>query len=327
VNSEEEYIDFGKLPSQRKAVAPFVMPMGRGRPVYEDREIVSRVKPAYVKVEDTIDPLMPLRKRAAIDVSYVDEETLTPMQRLNLIRTQMTISHVNSIQRRWDWLAAKAIIDGQVTLTGEDYPTTVVDFRRNANQTVVLTAGNRWGDSGISIFDFLQEQVDKMVDAEFGAVPTRITMGGKVWAVLRKDAEFKEHMDTNYREPRATVERGLVSGDKVFKVGEMTIGGNSGQTIELWVNNDTYYDIESGTEERYLESNAIVMTGSAEALNGYRCFGRIIDRRAEYRPLPIFPRNYLTGNDPEVEKLSHKSAPLMVPINPNATLKATVVAA
>lgn len=326
VNSEEEYIDFEKLPAQRPILAPFVMPMGRGKPVYRDQVTAMRVRPAYVKVEDTIDPLMPLRKRAGIDSPFLDENQLSPEQRINAIRTQMTIAHVQSIQRTWDWMAARAIIDGQVTVSGEGYPETLVDFRRDASHTVVLTSGNRWGDSGVSIFDFLQEQVDKMVGAEFGAVPTRLTMGGGVWAVLRKDPEFEKHMDTRFRGERATIERGLVSGEKVFKVGDMTIGGESGQIIELWVNNDTYIDAETGATARYLENNAIVLTGTPDSVNGYRCFGRIIDRRAGYRPIPIFPRNYLTGNDPEVEKLSHKSSPLMVPLNPNATLKATVVA-
>ena len=59
---------------------------------------------------------------------------------------------------------------------------------------------------------------------------------------------------------------------------------------------------------------------------GYRCFGAIIDPTASYQPIPIYPRNWMDDKaDPVVETLLMQSAPLMVPVNPNATLKATVV--
>lgn len=59
---------------------------------------------------------------------------------------------------------------------------------------------------------------------------------------------------------------------------------------------------------------------------GYRCFGAIIDPYAQYQSLEIFPRGWMEQGDPAVEYMLWQSAPLMVPINPNATLKATVVA-
>jgi hypothetical protein len=70
----------------------------------------------------------------------------------------------------------------------------------------------------------------------------------------------------------------------------------------------------------------MVFLGSADAIKGYECFGMIVDRDAEYQALPIFPKNYVKGDDVKVEHLSFKSAPLMVPINPNATYKLTPVA-
>lgn len=329
INSESEYIEFDKLPVRNRRLAAFTMPLSRGKPVYDDKVEVFRLKPAYVKVEDVVDELMPLRKRAGIDSPILDVERLSPMQRLALIKTQITIEHVQAIQRTWDWLAAKAIIDGKVTLSGENYPTTLVDFQRAANHTIVLGVGERFGDTDVSIVDFFQLVIDRMTDAPFGAVPTRATMGGAVWAKMRKDSEFLDHLDTQKRgSSNITFERDLVPGEKIFKVGEMLIGGNSGQVIELWVNNETYLDPNTGVQTRYLDATDIVFTGTADAVMGYRCFGRIIDRAANYEPLPIFPRNWLDENsDPVTEFMSHKSAPLMVPINPNATLKATVVAA
>ena len=327
--SDDEYIDFEKLPILDRKLAPFAMPEARGGAIYNDSVKTFRFKPAYVKVEDAIDPRMPLTKRAGIDASMLEYPTLSPMQRLALIKAQMASQQVLAVQRTWEWLAARAIIDGQVTLTGQDYPTTVVNFQRDAGHTVTLTSGNRWGDNGVSIVSSIQTWLDTMNNAEFGALPTKMLMGGDVWNVLRKDAEFKEHLDTNYRNPTMTIERGLVTGgpngSKVFKVGEMLVGGAGGASIELWVYNETYKD-SAGANVRYLGAKEIVLLGPVDSVMGHRCFGVIVDRMAQYQPLPIFPANWVQGNNPQTEFVGHTSSPLMVPIAPNATFKATVVA-
>ena len=329
IRSTDEYIDFEKMPIQNRKLAPFVMPLGRGKSVFDDTSTHYRFKPAYVKVEDRVDPLMPLTRRVGIDSTASQwPADLSTMQRLDLIKASMTASHVNAIRRTWNYMAAVALRDGQITLSGENYPTTLVDFRRDAGHTITLTAGNRLGDTGVSAVDFFQLVVDTMTTTEFGAVPTRATMGGGVWAVLRKDTEFMEHMDTRYRGGNITFERGLVpgAGEKTFKVGEMTIGGSSGQVIELWVDNSTFVHPETGVETRYIGNHQILFTGSAEAVNGFQAFGRIIDKDAGYEALPIFPKNWELKGDVSVEYITHKSAPLMVPINPNATLLANAVA-
>jgi hypothetical protein len=142
---------------------------------------------------------------------------------------------------------------------------------------------------------------------------------------MRKSAEFMAHMDTTTRGAAATIERGIIASDKVVKVGELLVGGASGASIEIWLYRDNYVD-EAGAVQPFLVDGDIVLTGSAQAINGYRCFGAIIDPHAQYQSLEIFPRNWMELGDPAVEYFLWQSAPLMVPINPNATLKATVVA-
>jgi len=323
------YIDFEKMPIMNRSLAPFVMPLARGKSIYTDESTHMRFKPAYVKLEDQIDPLMPLTRRVGIDANMSQMPVqLTPAERMDLIRAAMAQQHYDAIRRTWNYMACVALRDGKIVLKGENYPETLVDFQRDAGHTETLGAGDRFGDTDVSIVDYIQSVMDRMSLASFGGLPTRITMGGGVWAVLRKDPEFKEHMDTNLREPRMTIERGLVTaaGEKTFKVGEMTVGGNSGQVIELWVDNATFKHPETGVETRYIGNHQMLFTGSADAVNGYRAFGAIIDRAADWQPLPIFPKNWVTQGDVEVEYMTHKSAPLMVPIHPNATFLANVIA-
>lgn len=329
IRSTDEYIDFEKMPIQNRKLAPFVMPLARGASIFDDKSTHYRFKPAYTKLEDRVDPLMPLTRRVGIDSNASQMPVnLTPMQRLNLIKAAMVASHVNGIRRTWNYMAAVALRDGRITLSGKDYPTTLVDFQRDPGHTITLTAGNRLGDSGVSAVDFFQLVVDTMTSAEFGAVPTRATMGGGVWAVLRKDEEFLKHMDKNIAGGNIRVERGLVpgAGEKTFKVGEMTIGGSSGQMIELWVDNSTFVHPETGVETRYIGNHQVLFKGSPDSINGFQAFGRIIDKDAGYEALPIFPKNWELKGDVTVEYITHKSAPIMVPINANATLLANAVA-
>lgn len=328
--SGDDYIDFEKMPILGRKIAPLVMPLARGKPIYEDRATAYRFKPAYVKMEDQIDPLMPLTRRVGIDSNAsqpLSLNALTPEQRLTLIRAAITRSHLDAYDRRLNMMGALALRDGAITLTGENYPTTQLDFQRAANHTITLTAGDRFGDAGVSILDFFQLVIDRMSTAEFGAVPVRATMGGGVWKILRKDPEILEYLDLQMRGAGdVRVERSLVTGDPVFKVGELLIGGGSGGVIELWVDNSTYIDPVDNVSKRYIGNHQMLFTGTAQAVNGIQAFGRIIDRAARWEPMRIFPKNWVSQGDLEVEYITHKGAPVLVPMNPNATLLANVIA-
>jgi len=324
----DEWIDFEKLPIKGRRLSPFVKPMGQGRGIYTDKSRGYRFKPANTVVDEAIDPLRPLTFQPGIDTSMYDVNKLSPMQRIELLKVAMTADALDAIERRREWMRAKALIDGQVTCNYEDGDVIVVNFQRDTSHTEVLTSGNRFGDSGVSIMDKFQSIFDTMNDAEFGGLPLQVEMGGGVWAVMRKDAEILANLDKYRPVGGVTMERGVVtSGDrsKRYKVGEITIGGASGQAVELWVNNETY-EADNGTQTRYVASTDMVFLGSPDAIMGYDCSGMIIDRDAEYQALPVFPKNYLKGDRVKVEHLSFEAAPLAVPVNPNATYKLTATA-
>lgn len=324
MRSEDEWIDFEKLPIRSRELAPFVKPMGRGHGVFTDKSTGFRFKPANIVVEDSVDPLRGLTYQPGIGESLYSPSRLTPMQRIELIKMEMMNEMLLAVQRRWEWMKAKAIIDGKVTVAYKDGTSVLVDFQRAAGHTVTLTSGNRWGDSGVSILDSIKSTMDTMNDAAFGGVPVRLTMGNTVAGVVAKNQEILDHMDVNVKGGVHVIDRGIAPSAKIYKFGELTVGGNSGQKIELWVNNETYG--VNGTQTRYVKSNEVVFTSTAEAINGYECFGMIVDKDAEYQAIPIFPKNFETGERVKVENLSAESAPLFVPINPNATSQLTATA-
>lgn len=319
----EEYIDFEKLPIRSRRLAPFVKPMGQGKGVYSDKVVGYRFKPANVVVDEAVDPLRPLTFQPGIDVSQFDPNKLSPMQRLDAIKVEMTATALDAIERRWEWMKARALIDGTVTCVYLDGTSVAVDFKRDSGHTETLTGGNQFGDSGVSIMDKFQSIFDTMNNAQFGGLPIQIEMGGDVWTQMRADTEIKDNLDKYRPVGGVTMERGVaVAGDgsKRYKIGDITIGGTTGQVVELWVNNEEY-EADDGTMTRYLGAKDMVFLGSPAAIKGFECFGMIVDRDAEYQAIPIFSKNYLKGDRVKVEHLSFESAPLPVPINPNATYK------
>lgn len=321
---EDEYIDLEKLPLEGRELAPFVQPLGQGHSVYVDSATHSRFKPAYVIVQEDISPLDGLSVIAGVDPSIIDTtRRLSVLERRRLLKALKSQAARKSVERRWEWLRAKSIIDGKVTIVYKDGTSVLVDFQRDADHTETLTGANCWGQSGVSIMDHIQSVCDSMNNADFGGLPTRMTIGSDVWAVLRDDTEIKANMDKYRPVGGATIERGVVAaadGGKVFKVGDLLIGGGSGVSMEIVVNNETY---SSGT--RYLGAKEVIFTSTPDAIRGFSCFGRIIDQDADYQAVPIFPKNFMTGDDVKTEHMSFKSAPLFPVLCPDATYKVTAL--
>lgn len=320
VTSTDEYIDFEKLPALNRRLAPFVRPTGSGKPIYTDQQTGYRFKPAYIKLKDEIDPTRVMRKIPGLE-SMLNPATLTPQMRREALRAAITAQHVRTIQRRWEWMAAQAVIHASITISGEEYPPVTLDFHRDAGQTVTLGSGSRWGDSGVSIMDTIQEACDLMIYpvGGFGGFPTKLVIGSSVWKVMRKDAEIQSMMNKFYP-VAADVPRGIIGSEKVVKVGELFVGSAGGPMLEIWLYRDSYV-ADDGTETPLMADTDAILLADGEAFHGVQCFGAIIDPYANYQAVSIFPRNWIETGDPAGEQILHQSAPLMVPVNPNATYR------
>lgn len=311
--STDEYIDFEKIPRVGRKLAPFVAPLAQGRAIYEEGSRVARFKPAYVKPSDPVTPTRALTRRPG---TLLSPDATTPQARYDAIKVDIVAYHRMAIERRWEWLAAKAIIDGKVVISGPDYPEVEVDFGRDGGHDIVLGGGDRWGEAGVSIFDDIQSWMDIMHLASFGGAPNRLTIGTDVWGVMRKDTEIKDQMDTRYRGNDVTIKTGLLTP------GEARFVGTLGANLDVYVYNDYY--TEAGVVTPFMSSKEVVLTGPS--VMGFRCFGAIVDLHAQFQALPIFPRNYVPEGDVAIEQIVTQSAPLMVPVNPNATFRAKVLA-
>lgn len=242
---------------------------------------------------------------------------LNPNQRYMASIAAILQKHRSDIERRWEWMAAQAMLYGTITLEDDGYPKANVDFRRNANHTVALGSGSRWGDSGVDSTDLLDQWNDRMADAKFGGPASEVIMGTTAWKVFKDDAKVQKLLEQDIRNTSGTsLDLGVGNGEKVqFK-------GNISRNLSVWVYSD-YYEAPDGTVIPYMDPRDILMTGSN--VGGVKAFGAILDKKANFQPLPIFPKMW-DEEDPSATILMTQSAPLMVPVNPNNTLRARVVA-
>lgn len=309
---DTEFVDFQKIREGRK-LAPLVIPTAQGRPIYEQQSELFRVKPAYVKPKDPVSPERVMRKLPT--EALLGNENRSPAQRWALLVADILRYHRKAIDRREEWMAAQALIHGRVTLEALDYPTTIVDFKRDPTHTVTLTGAATWDNADVDVMAVIQTWIDKVRRAPFGGPTNRLTVGAEVLPYILENESVRKQLDLYTRGTNANVNTGLRSGEYVEYIGKL------GPNLELWVNSD-FYEQEDGSAVPFLDPKGALLTGPN--VDGVRCYGAILDKRAGLRAMPIFPKMW-DQEDPSVTHIMTQSAPLPTPVNPNNSHYATVL--
>lgn len=312
INSDDEFIDFEKLVEGRK-LAPLVVPTAQGRPLYNEASRMSRVKPAYLKPKDPVSPGRAIKRRPG--ESMFSPNSLSPSGRFMAIIGDILRCHRSAIERRLEWMCAQAAIHGKVTLEGPDYPTTVIDFGRDPSHTVVLTGTATWDNEDADIVTDLNTWIERVRRAQFGGPVNRITLGKDVVGPFLKNASVREHLDTQIRGTNGELNIGLRTGEYSERLGRL---GN----VEIWTTSD-FYEKPDGNTEDFMPAKGVLLTGPN--VNMVEAYGAILDDKANFNALPVFPKQW-TNEDPAVTYVMTQSSPLEIPVNPNATHYATVLA-
>jgi hypothetical protein len=274
-------------------------------------------KPAYIKPKDSVNPTEQFDRQPG---DLFSDQPRTPQQNYDAEVANILAHHRGIIDRRWEWLAAQAAIYGKVTVEYEDGTAVVVDFGRDAGQTVIKTAGNYWGDSGVSILDDVQAWADTMTVAEFGGIPNRLTVGGDVWKVMRKDEQLLAEMDLTRRGNTETnIRTGITLAES--RDSNVRFVGSVGADIDIFVYSD-FYQNDAGSQVPYMSPKDIVLT--TPDVGGIPAFGAIPDVGAQLQALPVYPKMW-NENDPSGTFIMSQSAPLYISVNPNRTFRARVV--
>jgi hypothetical protein len=318
INFDGRNIIFEKVYGDDRKLAPFAVPTAAGRPQKLDGFEAYTLAPAYIKLKDTVDPTMHIERLPGEALGG----TLTIQQRRDAVKVELLRRQKEKVFNTWNWLSARATIDGKVTISGEDYPETLIDFRRDPALTKVLTGGAAWDQSTAKPLEDLR---DMRIGAQelSGARVSRHVFGANAWELFCERVDLTAMQNSLNRGAGQQVTVSTISdgyGDTIEYMG--SIQGLNGQgRLEFWVDTTRYID-EAGNEQFYLDQDTVVGL-SPDLMGGTRCFGAIMDAKAGFRSLDVFQKNW-ENEDPSVEYLLMQSAPLMVPKEPNATYKIKV---
>lgn len=320
--SAESEILLRELPHADRKMAPFVVPTAQGKPIFGAKgESVRALTPAYLKPKDVVRPTEARSPR----ISEIFDGPMSLAERFDLRVAEVTQYHLEKIRLREAWMAARAFIDGSVTIRydaeqGFPHSEVTVSFGRDAGHTVD-SSGTPWTTSS-DILGFIQTQANKMQAAVRGGYPSRIYLGQNVVEPFRKNAGVIAEMNTQRRGTTVDVPTGVIKhagiADPVVYLG--TLG-----PIEIY----SYRDRVQAPDDSWVEildPDDILMV--APGATGVRAYGAIYDVDAieDGRAIStdIFPKMFKT-QDPGELYVMHQSAPLPIPLYPNRTLKATVL--
>lgn len=311
INFTTKEIMFERVFGDDRRLAPFVVPTMQGRPQRLEGSGAVSFTPAYVKVNDIIDPGMTL-ERLPGEAPFGN---LTPEQRWDAIKAELLRKQGVIFDNRNEWLAARALIDGQVTIAGEDYPSRVVNFRRDPSLTITLAGGARWDQSTGDPLASLKSARMAANGLSGARIRTHV-FGATAWELFNDRVDVRELMNKNYGGNNTNV---TLMADGWSDQGQEYMGTiqglNGAGAIDVWVDTSKYVD-DTGAEQFYLDQTSVL--GISDMVEGVRCFGAIMDKRAGLQAREYFFKNYEEEN-PSVERLLGQSAPLMVPKVPNAT--------
>ncbi|RDT54495.1 major capsid protein [Phytobacter ursingii] len=315
--SNDEYVAIDVDVGLRR-MAPFCSPLVEGKLVESRRYQTDKFKPAYIKDKRAPDLRKPIRRQIGERIG--GEYTAAEREMLN-IQFEMS-DQIDVLNRRLEWMGASALSTGTVTIKGEGFPTTVVDFGRDPALTVALSGSDKWPTSLAAGATNTQPSDDieiwqTLVLQKSGAAPTDLVFTNKSWRAFRLDTTIKDNAIVfpalspfgNQIDAGPRIEKGAV-----YK-------GRWGQ-FDLWLYNDWFIDPDTGIETPMLADGSVIMSGAD--LMGTRAFGAILDPEFNYGPMAYAPKTW-TQKDPAQRFLMMQSSPIVIPSRVNAALCATVV--
>lgn len=301
--SEEIHFD---VDSGKRRLSPFVAPVVAGKLVESRGYKTSTFKPAYVKDKRVFDGNRPFKR--AIGERIGGE--LSPAQRMQALLAHELDDQLGMLTLRLEVMAIEALRTGAVTVKGDQYPETFVDFGRAAALKVPLGGAKRWGEAGVDPLTDV-EAWSMLVTQNSGATATTVILDFKAWQLFSASERVQKLLD---RFRGADMLDSTVAGEGGRFMG--SVG-----TFDIWVYAGSYEDPDTGLQTPFLPDHTVIIT--SPELEGTQAFGAIRDEEAGFQALPFFTKSWVE-KDPAVRILLMQSAPLPVPYRVNAAMSATV---
>ena len=307
--SQQEKIYFDTMVGKPR-LAPFVSPLVEGQIVESLTYKTTSFSPAYIKDKRAMEDGKTFRRPAGAPIAG----PLDPMGLRRLAVAAESNDQLGMLMRRQEWMASSALRTGMVVVTGEKYPTTVVNFGRDPSLTVTLAGAARWNDTAPAPLDDLETWAGLIRDAS-GANAGIAVFSQGAWNVFRKNPDVRDLLSKlGNLSPETNIDVGPQA--QMFNAVYKGMVG----AFQIWVYAD-FFTADDGTTQKYIPDGYVLLL--SQQMEGVRHYGAIRDEQAGFQPLDYFSKSW-TVPDPSVRYLLMQSAPLTVPYRINATLCAKV---
>lgn len=317
--ADTEHLDVDIVKGSR-TMAPFVHPLAEGRMVEGEGFETKSIKPGYIKpkmVTTAGDAL----KRQAGEVIYAGGKS--PAERAAAKLGKDLAKLMADIDRREEWMAAKIMDSGTVTMTikaesGEQLRT--VDFLMDANHKITLGLGDRWNEeTSDPIADLTAWSV--LCRKDSGINPTEVIMGGDAVAAFLRHPGVQKFMDLRRVDMGQIDPRQLPNG--VSYVGRLNAPS---LTVDIWTYDAWYKDDATGTLTSMVPTKKVWMGSRATANRTlYAVIQDIEAIEGGQAAVRRFAKSWVT-KDPGARWLMVQSAPLVAMLQPGAFVSAEVLA-
>jgi hypothetical protein len=308
-NDPEIHVD---IQPYRPRISPFVSPLVAGKVVASQGFRTAAFAPAYVKDKRVFTPNRAPRR--LIGERFAGQ--FSQQERTARLIANDLVDQLGMWKLRLEVMASEALRLGRNTITGEDYPTAIVDYLRDASLTVVKAGAARWGQAGVSPWADVQAMVGQ-TQALSGAPAVNVVMDPGSATLFLKDPDLKDILKT-----LAILGREPFNFFPILPTGGGTapVFLGAANQFKFWQYSQPYVDVD-GVMRNVMPAGTVI--GVADQVQGVRHFGKIADLDALQEALPWFVKSWREP-DPSVQWILGQSAPLTVPVRSNATFCMTV---
>lgn len=291
--------------------APLVAPRAPGK-VHQPRGFRKEsIIPASYKPKNEVSTTEVMARTAGERIGG----DMSAADRAAQIRENYLMQHQRKIARSMEWQAAQLLQAGSMVLVADDYPSTTVNFSRTGSHTKALLTTDRWGESGVSPYDDVDEW-GNTIGEDCGAPMNIAIMDRLAWGLYMDDPKAQKALDITLGQSSTSLELGFTPttpGAPVYK-------GRSG-SVEFYVYNDIQEN-DAGTPEKLLPDYSVGLIAMG-GIEGGRLYGLVQHAGNRYAKGRFFPHNWIDENT-GAEWIETITAPICAPGRIDATLFSTV---
>lgn len=317
---DTETVDVDIIKGKRR-LAPFVSPLSEGKRVDDIGFSTSTLKPGYIK-PFKITTAQQLLHRLPGNTIYQGGQTIE--QRAQIKLGQDLGELMDMIDRREEWMAAKAMDSGIITMkikaeTGDK--TVTVDFQMANSHKITLAGNDLWSDTTNSDPVAKLRAVSQMIAQDSGLSPDTLILGSDAATAFINHPKVKDLLNFRRADMGEIKVQQLPNG--VSYLGQLRAPS---LFIDVYTYDEWFIDEDTDTEGPMVPvKKAWMCSTRCSCKTLYAVIQDMEAIEGGQAAVSRFPKSWIPQN-PSVRHVMVQSAPLVAMLQPDAFASIQVLA-